>query len=249
MKYALVHGEKVEAFPKGIGLCICCNTITIAKCGTKKIDHLAHRSLIECDAWWENETQWHRDWKAKFPKAWQEVVHFDTVTGEKHIADIKTEKGFVIELQNSPMALEELRSREQFYKKMLWIINGQNFVKQFEILNKLPDPKAEFVKDIAFHWAKGYEIKGFHKPSENPGDPSMVLVHSIQDIQAEIDEHYVGHHFFYWKNPRTVWFEAGCDVFIDFGGSLLWKMIKYDQRGLFAIKKISKEYFLDRALI
>ena len=93
MKFSIVDGHKVEAFSKGKGLCICCNQETIAKCGSKTIHHWAHKSLLHCDNWWENETEWHRKWKAYFPVAWQEVVHYDKVTGEKHIADVKTDKG------------------------------------------------------------------------------------------------------------------------------------------------------------
>ena len=52
--------------------------------------HWAHRGSRFCDPWWENETEWHRSWKGQFPVNWQEVVH-QAETGEKHIADVKTE--------------------------------------------------------------------------------------------------------------------------------------------------------------
>lgn len=39
---------------------------------------------------------------------------------------MKRPDGTVIELQNSPMSLGEMSSREQFYgKKMVWIVNGE----------------------------------------------------------------------------------------------------------------------------
>jgi len=53
-----------------------------------------------CDNWWENETQWHRDWKNHFPVEWQEVVQI-AEDGEKHIADVKTSEGWVVEFQHS----------------------------------------------------------------------------------------------------------------------------------------------------
>ena len=46
------------------------------------------------------------------------------ITGEKHIADVRTPHGLVIEVQNSPLHPEEMRSRERFYKKTVWIVNG-----------------------------------------------------------------------------------------------------------------------------
>ncbi|WP_298953190.1 competence protein CoiA family protein [uncultured Nonlabens sp.] len=117
MKYSLVNNLKVEPFPGGKGICLCCRQPTVSKCGIKVIHHWAHKSLVHCDNWWENETEWHRKWKSHFPQECQEIVLFDSLTGEKHIADVKTKSGIVIEFQNSPMSHSELKSRESFYKK------------------------------------------------------------------------------------------------------------------------------------
>ena len=76
-----------------------------------------------CDHWWESETQWHRDWKNRFPQDWQEVVHF-AKDGEKHIADVKTEDGLRVEFQHSFIKHEEVKSRENFYKQMIWLVDG-----------------------------------------------------------------------------------------------------------------------------
>ena len=96
----------------------------IAKCGKFVRWHWAHKSRQSCDPWWEAETDWHRDWKNKFPEEWQEVVHTDARTGERHIADVKTPHGLVIEFQHSALSPEERRSREDFYKDMIWIVDG-----------------------------------------------------------------------------------------------------------------------------
>ena len=87
----------------------------IAKCGNKKVWHWAHKTKKTCDHWWENETQWHRDWKDQFPVEWQEVVHF-AEGGEKHVADVKTSTGLVIEFQHSAITKEEVLSRTAFYQ-------------------------------------------------------------------------------------------------------------------------------------
>lgn len=55
---------------------------------------------------------------------WQEIVMFDEDTGEKHIADVRTPQGVVIEFQHSVMPALELKAREIFYKHMLWIVDG-----------------------------------------------------------------------------------------------------------------------------
>ncbi|PIP95042.1 MAG: hypothetical protein COW00_17895 [Bdellovibrio sp. CG12_big_fil_rev_8_21_14_0_65_39_13] len=124
MQYALVNGIKSEASPNFKGLCICCGNEMISKCGKKIIWHWAHKTKCECDLWWENETIWHRDWKSKFPKEFHEIINIDDLTGEKHIADIKLNNGLVIEFQNSRIKEEEVLLRNNFYKNILWVVNG-----------------------------------------------------------------------------------------------------------------------------
>lgn len=123
MKYALVNGERQEAQPGLKGECPCCGSILVAKCGDIKVHHWSHHGVRKCDPWWENETEWHRNWKSHFPKEWQEVIQY-AEDGEKHIADVKIEQGYVIEFQHSPINVEECQAREDFYKKMIWIIDG-----------------------------------------------------------------------------------------------------------------------------
>ena len=123
MKYAIVEGKKREAYKGARGKCSICNSDLIAKCGHVKINHWAHKGKRNCDIWWENETEWHRKWKNQFPLEWQEIVQNDT-TGEKHIADIKTDKGWVIEFQHSFIKPDERNSRNAFYSKLVWVIDG-----------------------------------------------------------------------------------------------------------------------------
>ncbi|AWW32138.1 hypothetical protein DN752_19445 [Echinicola strongylocentroti] len=121
MKFAIVDGKKMEA-NKGLkGICPCCKSEVFAKCGEVKINHWAHKR--NCDIWWENETEWHRQWKNHFPEDWQEIIQFDR-NGEKHIADVKTEKGWVLEIQHSYITAEERNSRTHFYSKLVWVIDG-----------------------------------------------------------------------------------------------------------------------------
>jgi hypothetical protein len=96
----------------------------IAKCGEIRMWHWAHKSGRKCDPWWENETEWHRNWKGQFPEEWQEVVHHAS-DGERHIADVKTSDGWVIEFQRSPIKAEERDSREAFYTSLIWVIDGK----------------------------------------------------------------------------------------------------------------------------
>jgi hypothetical protein len=135
MRFALVDNERVEANPAlKQGLCPICSQPVIAKCGKQRIHHWAHRTNKTCDNWWETETEWHRSWKSNFPADWQEVILTDEQTREKHIADVRTSHGLVIEFQHSHIDQQERASREKFYKDMIWIVDGtrrKNDYKRF----------------------------------------------------------------------------------------------------------------------
>ncbi len=131
MKYALVNGKRLEAQPDSSGKCPVCNYSVVAKCGKVRIWHWAHRSKRQCDTWWENETEWHRAWKNQFPADWQEIVH-KTESGEKHVADVKTNQGHVIEFQHSHIKLEERQSREKAYRKLVWVVDGMRRKRDLE---------------------------------------------------------------------------------------------------------------------
>ena len=144
MKFAYVNGNKVEATKGAKGQCPSCGSDLIAKCGDLKVNHWAHKGNRNCDPWWENETDWHRSWKDKFPIEWQEVVQFDE-NGEKHIADVKTKTGWTLEFQHSFLNPEERQSRNAFYPKLAWVVDGtrrktdkKQFQKTLEESVRLP---------------------------------------------------------------------------------------------------------------
>jgi competence protein CoiA len=94
----------------------------VPKCGEIRVRHWAHLGALHCDPWWE-ETEWHRAWKNKFPAEWREIV-LRAQDGEKHIADVKTMHGHVIEFQHSYLKGEERRVREAFYGPMVWVVDA-----------------------------------------------------------------------------------------------------------------------------
>lgn len=123
MKFARVYGQRHEAQPNLSGECPACESPVVAKCGEVRIWHWAHKGRRLCDPWWENETEWHRAWKNLFPVEWQEIVH-PAENGERHIADVKTGDGWVLEFQHSPIRPDERRSRDAFYPKLIWVVDG-----------------------------------------------------------------------------------------------------------------------------
>ena len=55
-------------------------------------------------------------------------MQIDENTGEKHVADVKTPSGVVVEVQHSRISEDELRSREAFYDDMIWIVDARDVV-------------------------------------------------------------------------------------------------------------------------
>src|SRR5690606_18131428 len=47
----------------------------------------------------------------------------------KHIADVKTNDGIIIEFQHSPIKPEERKSRNDFYKNIIWVVDGKRLIK------------------------------------------------------------------------------------------------------------------------
>jgi len=129
MIWGIKDNQRIIASPKDRAICELCKQELIAKCGEIKIWHWAHKSKIECDSWWEPENEWHINWKNEFPKEQQEI------TIGIHRADIKNSKG-VIELQNSSISPEDIFNREEFYRQMIWLINGEKFAENLEIRQK-----------------------------------------------------------------------------------------------------------------
>lgn len=241
MLFALVDGERKAAVRRATGTCPTCGKTTIAKCGPKIVWHWAHAGQRHCDPWSENETPWHANWKGLFPIENQEIVHHDEHTGEKHVADVKTDRGLVIELQNSPMSFEELRSREAFYGRMIWIVNGAPFAKQFFLLDALPDPETAFATDLVFNRTHhAHQGRTFWRKSENPAGGPLVLAHSMAEIREQIERNFAGHHLFDWVRARTVWFDATAPVFLDFGSDGFFWLKRYDSRNLWCVQRVSK---------
>lgn len=265
MQYAIVDNERREAVAGGRGCCPVCSAETIAKCGPRVVNHWAHKGRRNCDPWWENETDWHREWKSYFPENCREISHV-AEDGEIHRADIKTPTGIIIEVQHSSMTDAERMAREAFYGNLLWIVDGRGFRKNFDVLHELPHPNSAIAKDIVWWKARrgwmGTTGGSFYRLSETQRmHPDKVItkasvrslgilveVHSLNKIQTEVDETYCGHHQYDWVRPRKAWLENRCPVFIDFGSDELVKLEIYDDSGLPCIRYVDKRALVRDAM-
>lgn len=139
MVYALDEsGIKIEAGKGRRGVCPLCGDPLQAKCGEIIAWHWAHHRRLECDPWYECETEWHLKWKRLAPPERVEVS-----MGE-HRADIIAVDGAVLELQHSDISVDEVRARERFYGKMLWLLDGSRFQDNIRV---------EVGKQVRFTWS------------------------------------------------------------------------------------------------
>jgi competence protein CoiA len=126
MIYALdSNGSRVEASPRMTATCPQCGGEVISKCGEINAWHWAHAVGDECDPWSETESLWHSYWKAFFPP---EKVEVGMGT---HRADIVNRQGLVIELQASALSPSEIRERERFYNRMIWLFDVTDCEERF----------------------------------------------------------------------------------------------------------------------
>ena len=135
MNIAIINGKRTTAFSGGKAACPFCDAPVIAKCGPQRVDHWAHKGSKSCNLGKENETEWHRSWKNKFPPEFQEFIQYDSA-GEKHIADVRTTHGLVIEFQHSHLDPKERDARERFYKNMVWVVDGTRLKRDYPRFQK-----------------------------------------------------------------------------------------------------------------
>jgi competence CoiA-like predicted nuclease len=129
MIYALdIDGGKRKATPGARAICPGCGSEVLAKCGMVNVWHWAHVAGRECDDWHEPMTPWHLDWQSH-----AKPEHCEVWMGKnnEHRADICGARRVVVELQNSHISADEIRTRERFYgERLVWIVNAADFAER-----------------------------------------------------------------------------------------------------------------------
>lgn len=148
MRYALVNNTRSLPARGLTGACPGCGAPVYPRCGTQRVHHWAHRGALVCNALREPETAWHRHWKAQFPDDWQECIGYDEA-GEKHIADVRTEHGLVLEFQHSHLDPEERAARERYHGNVAWVVNATRLKKDAP---RFIDGSARLRKLMPEHW-------------------------------------------------------------------------------------------------
>lgn len=159
------------------------------------------------------ETPWHRNWKLAFPESFRERTFLNRELGYYHRADIFTPCGTAIEFQNSPITLAELQSREAFYERLIWVVNGEKF-KGFKVLKHLPDLSHPRLSDYEFNHTANLTLvkRGQHK-KYNLSHPALQGIPMTSDLFS-----------FRWLHPHSVWYEAKAPIIIDLGGYFVYEL-------------------------
>ncbi|MCX2454192.1 competence protein [Pedobacter sp. PLR] len=166
------------------------------------------------------ETPWHRNWKKAFPPSFREVSFADRDLGELHRADVHTPCGTTIEFQNSPICLQELESREAYYPKLVWVLNGKKF-KGFRILKHLPDVNDPRISGYEFCHTDHLSMIRKIDLLQGKGKTKVLNFHHPELKNIPLTSHYYS---FCWKNPHRVWYQARCPLIVDLGGHFLYQL-------------------------
>ncbi len=244
MQYALVKGKRTEPFKGAKGVCYLCKSNVIAKCGNIKVHHWAHAKNKDCDSWWEPETPWHRDWKNLFQEEFREVHLFDSFTGEKHRADIHTDSGVTIEFQHSSLSIQEFEARCNFYKKLIWVVDGSSFAKGFQIERSMLNPNDILLKNFEFREGMFSRKGELHNLSP--------YFQRARDVTKErLSAPFENHEYFFsfrWQHARICWFCESATIFFDFGDGWLYR-IKHRTQPFdifWYLHRINKDNFLNK---
>ncbi|MBK7763711.1 MAG: hypothetical protein IPI46_10120 [Bacteroidetes bacterium] len=222
MLFANVNGQKHEATPKTFGICPLCNSTVFSKCGEINVWHWAHQKDEYCDNWYEPETAWHKSWKFVFGKDNCEIII--KREGEKHIADVLTNEGVVIELQNSPMPNHTAVEREKFYREqMIWIINGSHFRNNFTY------EASTLSYGEQWYWRNEVVQTEYGIVDKETGE-----------LVTQPEKEYN----FSWRWPRKSWEYAKRKIYIDFGDEYLFMVTAGMGTNQGKGKLISKKSFL-----
>jgi hypothetical protein len=226
-------GIKIPAAPSAVGSCPGCADSLIPKCGEILIWHWSHRSRrdSDCDSWYEPETDWHRWWKARFPREQVEV------TIGPHRADAVAQScsglstSTVLEFQHSNIAPAEIREREAFYTEqvgnMLWVVDAAPFKGHVDLLFSThyePSFDAEQRAALA-------TIRAFLDPTAHVID---VIPHVASDGWTTFKWRYMRRHHLEFKSP----------LYWDLGNGELLRILKLDDIGSGEAQLLSRAEFL-----
>lgn len=145
-----------EVKPNKKYFCPCCGAELVVKRGDIRVHHFSHRSLSDCDSFYEPMTKWHLDWQRRFPKQCREVVVKNN--GETHRADVLLRNlKLVIEFQHSHISDADVYKRNKFYTeagyRIIWVFD-KGISKLGDVFNLIQ--YSEYGSRGKIHLMQGY---------------------------------------------------------------------------------------------
>jgi competence protein CoiA len=241
----IIITEKKLKPEKGLkSVCLDCGREIIAKCGQVKIHHWAHVRSKDFDPWSEPETKWHKDWKEQFPIEFREIYFTNKQTGEIHRADVHTRQGVTLEFQNSPISTEELKSREAFYPKLIWIVNADKFNINFT--RNIPNPESPILKDFSMDGSLHVFYFKNTEFAQKTGDEDRLYGFGCVELKGL--ELSIIHWAFEWKNKHHVWLNTTVPTFLDIGSDCLFQLKerKQERCRFWYLEAVSKSKFISK---
>lgn len=130
MRFAYVGDKKISIteYRDEVGITCGEGHPVIAKRGTQKAHHFAHKASCSCSCS-DGMTDWHIWWQDRAKKEYQEVRMKNDI-GTLHIADTAS-NNYVIEYQHSPMDSLTMSERESFYTglgyHLVWVFDTSSW--------------------------------------------------------------------------------------------------------------------------
>ncbi len=111
--------------------CPCCGKPMVARVGTERRPHWAHKSAERCDEWWEVESEWHIEWRKRFldaakPNVKIEVEHVLEKDGSRHFSDVRIDDRLSIILRRARMDDAMKSERLSFFGDLIWLVQAKN---------------------------------------------------------------------------------------------------------------------------
>ena len=145
--------------------CPCCGSEVIQKKGDVMIWHFSHKSLADCVDYYDHKGEWHRAMQELFPEKNREV--YEKTATYRHIFDVLTDKGRIIEFQHSPINYKEFIGRSWDYSvrsafngtpRPIWVFDFSE--RDFSIAPKKYDGKPRMMR---FYWKRATNLfKGYN---------------------------------------------------------------------------------------
>ena len=199
MRYAVnSNNERIEVQYSGQrATCESCKQVVIGRKGEIRPPHWSHKSLNDCDSWYEPITAWHIEWQNQFPENNREVYIADNKTNEIHRADIMLDNGLVIEIQHSSIDIDKVKQRESFYnsrKGLIWVLDGSSLAKQSTLSYKFVKKEFTFYLTIPDYLdsVDNYSLDNYRMAIHENGFPRKIIENNeLLDWQIQNGSYYI----------------------------------------------------------